>query len=149
MVIGSNYLLLSFTLLQIVQGKSIMRQDRLLCIYTIGIFELVPVTQYVYLNDTVTFECATNLTGYTISFLFGTDPMDTVTDLCNGGKRTTFTATSGINGTNIICLARMGIMTFNTDAAYLYIQGMPMVRIIFYLYSQVLLIVLVIFKGIS
>ena len=88
------------------------------------------MTQYVYLNDTVTFECATNLTGYTISFLFGTDPMDTITDLSNGGKRTTFTATSEINGTNIICLARMGIMIFNTDAAYLYIQGMPIVRII-------------------
>ena len=98
--------------------------------FTIGIFTIVPVTQYVYLNDTVTFECATNLTGYTISFLFGTDPMDTITDLSNGGKRTTFTATSEINGTNIICLARMGIMIFNTDAAYLYAQGMPIVRII-------------------
>uniref|UniRef100_A0A1X7V3Z4 Fibronectin type-III domain-containing protein n=1 Tax=Amphimedon queenslandica TaxID=400682 RepID=A0A1X7V3Z4_AMPQE len=91
-----------------------------------GIFTTVPITQYVYVNDTVTFECAGFIgSGYTLSFLYGTDVMATETDLPNGGKRTTFTATSEVNGTDIFCLARMGIMINSTEAAYIYIQGPP------------------------
>ena len=81
------------------------------------------MTQYVYLNDTVTFECATNMTGYTITFLYETDLMATEINLPNGGKKTTFTAVSAINGTNIVCFSRMGSITNVSDVAYLYIQG--------------------------
>ena len=82
------------------------------------------MTQYVYLNDTVTFECATNMTGYTINFIYGKNVSANETTLLNNrGKRTTFTATSNINGTDIICIARMDIMTSSTGLAYLYIQG--------------------------
>uniref|UniRef100_A0A1X7V2T8 Fibronectin type-III domain-containing protein n=1 Tax=Amphimedon queenslandica TaxID=400682 RepID=A0A1X7V2T8_AMPQE len=90
-----------------------------------GRVTIVPVTQYAYINDTVTFECATNLSGHTLSILYGTDVMPTETDLPNGGKRTTFTATSEVNGTNIVCAARMGIMINTSEAAYIYIQGPP------------------------
>ena len=94
---------------------------------TIGIFTIVPVTQYVYINDTVTFECATNTSGYTISFFYGTDVMETETDLPNGGKRTILTATSEVNGTNIVCAARMGIMINTSEVAYIYIQGITII----------------------
>ena len=83
------------------------------------------MTQYVYLNDTVTFECATNMTGYTINFIYGNNVLPNETTLPNNrGKRTMFTATSNINGTDILCIASIGIMTLETtDLVYLYIQG--------------------------
>ena len=82
------------------------------------------MTQYVYLNDTVTFECATNMTGYTINFIYGNNVLPNETTLPNNrGKRTTFTATSSINGTDIFCSAHMNTMTNFTGLAYLYIQG--------------------------
>ena len=89
-----------------------------------ALFTVVPETQYVYLNDTVTFECATNLTGYIINFIYGSnDVLSDETTLPNGGKRTTFTATSNINGTDILCIATMNTMINLTGLAYLYIQG--------------------------
>ena len=75
----------------------------------------------------MTFECATNLTGYTLLFLYGTDVMPTEIDLPNGGKRTAFNATSEVNGTNIVCAARMGIMINTTEVAYIYAQGIIIV----------------------
>ena len=89
------------------------------------------MTQYVYVNDTVTFECSTNLTGYTLSFFYGADVMPTETDLPNGGKKTIFTAIITANGTNIFCLARMGIMTNISEVAYLYIQGINYVHLFY------------------
>ena len=53
--------------------------------------------------------------------------MATETDLPNGGKRTMFTATSDVNGTNIVCAARMGIMINTTEVAYIYIQGIMII----------------------
>ena len=53
--------------------------------------------------------------------------MPTETDLPNGGKRTTFIATSEVNGTNIVCAARMGIMINTTEVVYLYIQGIMII----------------------
>ena len=81
--------------------------------------------QYVYLSDTVTFECATNMTGYTIDFIYGNNVSANETTLPNNrGKRTTFTASSNLNGTDILCIASMGITTLETtDLVYLYIQG--------------------------
>ena len=98
-------------------------------IIVLGFVSIVPVTQYAYVNDNVTFECSTNLTGYTLSFFYGTNVMPTETDLPNGGKRTTFTATSEVNGTDIVCAARMGIMINATEAAYVYIQGINYVNL--------------------
>ena len=51
------------------------------------------MTQYVYLNDTVTFDCATNLTGYEIRLFYGNDITSNITDLPNGGKRSEIIAT--------------------------------------------------------
>ena len=69
----------------------------------------------------MTFECATNMTGYTIDFFYGNNVLPDETNLPNNrGKRTTFTATSNINGTDIFCTASMNM---TTGLAYLYIQG--------------------------
>ena len=82
------------------------------------------MTQYVYLNDTVSFECATNMTGYTINFIYGNNILPNETTLSNNrGKRTTFTASSNLNGTDILCIASMGMTLETTDLVYLYIQG--------------------------
>ena len=59
----------------------------------------------------MTFECATNMSGYTINFVYGNNVLPNETTLSNGGKRTTFTATSNINGTDIYCSVRMNAMT--------------------------------------
>ena len=78
------------------------------------------MTQYVYLNDTVTFECAfTNLSGYFISR--GTIPP--VTTLANGsGTMISFslTATIQVNGTDVTCYTVNGNAT---ETAYVYVQG--------------------------
>lgn len=88
-----------------------------------ALFTIVPEIQYVYLNDTVAFECATSMTGYTINFVYGNNVLPNETTLPNGGKRTTFTATSNINGTDVFCIASMNMMTNLTGLAYFYIQG--------------------------
>ena len=73
----------------------------------------------------MSFECATNMTGYTINFYYGSNLLPNETTLPNKrGKRTTFTASSNLNSTDILCSASMGIMTLETtDLVYLYIQG--------------------------
>ena len=96
----------------------------------------MPETQYVYLNDSVTFECATNLTGYTCFFFYGTDVKEVETNLPNGGKKTIFTATSQVNGTYIFCVARKGSVTNSTDLAYIYIQGKTYLHKIIKLYNH-------------
>ena len=84
----------------------------------------------------MTFECATNLTGYTYSFFYGTDVKEVETNLPNGGKRTIFTATSEVNGTYIFCVARKGSITNSTDLAYIYIQGITYLHKIIKLYNH-------------
>ena len=88
-----------------------------------AILTIVPEIQYVYLNDTVTLDCATNMTGYVINFFYGTKVLADETVLSNGVKRTTFTATSTINGTDIFCSASMDMQKIFTGLAYFYIQG--------------------------
>jgi hypothetical protein len=93
------------------------------------------VTQYVYLNHNVSFECATNVSGYSLNFVFGSELsnftdsiMRTMTDLPNGGKHitATFNATSlHINGTDVVCVALKGMAYNITDIAYVYVQGVP------------------------
>ena len=64
----------------------------------IDIFVIVPTTQYVWINQTATFACATNVTGYSLSFSIpaGVDDDDTVTDLPEGGQLATTSFYSNI-----------------------------------------------------
>ena len=80
------------------------------------------MTQYVYLNDTVTFECTlTNLSGYFIS-RGAIPPSLVVTTLANGGTMLSFslTATNQVNGTDVTCYTINGAAT---ETAYVYVQG--------------------------
>ena len=100
-----------------------------MCYYAIltvsgSIFTIIPKTKYVYVNDTVIFECATNLTGY-ILFFESNAPV-TITEsleiLPNGGRMISLklTATSQVNGTSATCRATSGAAT---ESAYVYVQG--------------------------
>ena len=92
----------------------------------IGIFTIVPKTQYVYINDTVTFECATNETGYSIYIFFGGVPPSLLISetLPNGVRMISFnlTATNASNGTDVTCKAFSNDGNA-TETAYLYVQG--------------------------
>ena len=79
------------------------------------------MTQYVYVNDTVTFKCRTNGTEYINSLMIDTNPQ-------LGGvypythHLTVFiklTATREINGTSFTCR----VLHVTTEPAYLYVQG--------------------------
>ena len=89
-----------------------------------SIFTIVPETQYVYVNDTVTFECAINETVYAPSFSFVTYPpvVDSIS-VANGMISLNLTATSEVNGTSVTCNATNGLTTYVTEPAYLYVQG--------------------------
>ena len=100
-------------------------------VYLLGtIFTIVPTTQYVWINQTATFTCTTNVTGYTLSFSIpaGVDDDDTVTDLPGGGQLATcsFTVTSDSNGTSVRCLATNngGLPVVSDPAGFAYGQGM-------------------------
>ena len=75
----------------------------------------------------MTFECATNLTGYSLTFSYGDVVNAHViqTDLAGGGKKitATFDVTNANNGINIFCLANKGIVYKATKYAYAYAQG--------------------------
>uniref|UniRef100_A0A1X7SV27 Fibronectin type-III domain-containing protein n=2 Tax=Amphimedon queenslandica TaxID=400682 RepID=A0A1X7SV27_AMPQE len=84
-------------------------------------FIIVPVTQYVYANDTVTFECATNTTQFGLFFV--TNPSVAGSIYTSGGMASlTLTATSEVNGTEVTCIVHNGA---TTEPAYLYVQGPP------------------------
>ena len=103
----------------------------LICLIDASIFTIVPETQYVYLNHNVTFECATNLTGYTLSFnhIFSSESIISTlkqTNLPDGGMKitTTFIVTSGNNGTSVRCIAdHIDYRTEFTSLKYAYAQG--------------------------
>uniref|UniRef100_A0A1X7TDD1 Immunoglobulin domain-containing protein n=1 Tax=Amphimedon queenslandica TaxID=400682 RepID=A0A1X7TDD1_AMPQE len=92
-----------------------------------SIFTIVPETQYVYINDTVTFECATNLTGNNLYFLSrGVQPSSqSIVALPNGGMMISFnlTANNESNGTDVTCYTLFN--GHSTETAYLYVQGPP------------------------
>ena len=101
-----------------------------LCVL-IDIFTIVPTTQYVWINQTATFTCATNVTGYILGFSIipaGIDDDTTVTDLPEGGRlaTTSFTVTSDNNGTSVRCLATKngGPPVVSDPAGFAYGQGM-------------------------
>ena len=92
------------------------------------IFTIVPETQYVYLNHNVTFECATNLTGHTLTFDYSGSIHSTLkqTNLPGGGIKitATFIVTSGNNGTTVSCIVRLNnVFKGITDVSYVYAQG--------------------------
>ena len=102
----------------------------MIILYTIiGIFTIVPETQYVYLNHNVTFECATNLTGYTLTFSYSGAVDATVkqTNLPDGGVKvsTTFIVTHSLNGISLRCHADDDInILISTSKVYAYTQGL-------------------------
>ena len=96
----------------------------------IDIFTIVPTTQYVWINQTATFTCATNVTGYELSFSVsgGVADVPTLMDLPGGGQlvTTSFTVTSDNNGTSVRCLAAYngGLSVVSDPAGFAYGQGM-------------------------
>ena len=93
-----------------------------------NIFTIVPVTQYVYLNDTLNFECATNFTKYHLLFITNECSGIKYSTLNAGGKMMScsLTASSEINGTNVTCHATNEHDTTEvhmTEPAYMYVQG--------------------------
>ena len=86
-----------------------------------SIFTTVPETQYVYVNDTVTFECAANSTEYINSLMIDTNPLLGGVYPYNHYLTVglTLTATSEINGTSFTCR----VLHDTTEPAYLYVQG--------------------------
>ena len=87
-----------------------------------SIFTIVPETQYVYVNDTVTFECATNDNKFDLFFVTYPSINDSVSS-SPGMISLNLTATSEVNGTNVICNATNGPTIAVTAPAYLYVQG--------------------------
>uniref|UniRef100_A0A1X7SMX7 Fibronectin type-III domain-containing protein n=1 Tax=Amphimedon queenslandica TaxID=400682 RepID=A0A1X7SMX7_AMPQE len=85
-------------------------------------FTIVPVTQYVYVNDTVTFECAANVTRYHLSFVTKPSVNGSVSLGSGGMVSLTLTATSEVNGTEVTCHTNNRA---TTESAYLYVQGPP------------------------
>ena len=83
------------------------------------------MTQYVYLNDTVTFECATNLAEYDFYFTIGgkfRQPTN-FTSLTNGGRKVSLSevATDQLNGTGVVCHSLNDGNV--TETVYIYVQG--------------------------
>ena len=83
-----------------------------------SIFTIVPETQYVYVNDTVTFECASNVT-VDLSFVTYPSVVFSVSTV-NGILSLNLTATSELNGTNVTCHEHYGA---TTAPAFVYVQG--------------------------
>ena len=74
------------------------------------------------------FECATNLTGYSLTFSYSgsIDSILKQTNLPDGGIKitTTFIVTSGNNGTSVSCIARLNnVFKGISDLSYVYVQG--------------------------
>ena len=75
----------------------------------------------------MTFECATNLTGYTLLFAYSgsIDQTFKETNLPGGGIKitTTFILTSANNSTSLRCIADDNVNSLFTLFAYAYAQG--------------------------
>ena len=93
------------------------------------------MTQYVYLNYIASFECAINMTGYNISFVYGsniTADQVTVANLTNRSKKIEISTTTEVNGSYIYCVAHSELLTTASSTAYIYIQGINCYKIILY-----------------
>ena len=69
----------------------------------------------------MTFECATNVTDFDVSFVTYSSDVDSVFSFQMVSLN--LTATSEVNGTNVTCNATSGLTTIVTAPAYLYVQG--------------------------
>ena len=79
-----------------------------------------------WINQTATFTCATNVTGYTLGFSIIPADVPHVTDLPGGGQLATcsFTVTSDNNGTaSVGCVADGGTDVQHTTPVFAYAQG--------------------------
>ena len=99
-----------------------------LCLNLGTIFTIVPTTQYVWINQTATFTCATNVTGYELVFnIPGVDvEQESNAPLPGGGQTITaiFTATLDTNGTNVTCGALMEFTLIDTTkVVQILVQG--------------------------
>lgn len=92
---------------------------------------MVPTSHYVWLNQTATFECATNITGYTVTFLIP-DAKAAITNdpLPGGGQKSnaTIKAIQSANGTNVTCGTmdnsnRHFEVVETSDTVHLFAQG--------------------------
>ena len=89
------------------------------------------MSQYAYVNDTVTFDCATNMIGYDLSFDYNTGPgvslsaLLTTLDIPGGGEKiiANITATTQLNGTSVTCFADNQHDATISNPAYIYVQG--------------------------
>ena len=82
----------------------------------------------------MTFECATNLTGYTLTFSYGGSIAVIVeeTNLPDGGIKvsTTFTVTNSLNGISVRCHAdddMNPLVSTRTSKVYAYAQGLNII----------------------
>ena len=76
----------------------------------------------------MTFECATNLTGYTLTFSYSGSIDSTLkqTSLPDGGIKitATFIVTSANNGTSVSCMTHLNnVFKEISDLSYVYVQG--------------------------
>ena len=76
----------------------------------------------------MTFECATNMTGYYLIVVFNPSFVDSVIThitLYNGGEMLSFNlaAISEINGTAVTCYTFNNHAIVATEPAYVYVQG--------------------------
>ena len=103
-------------------GKQFKIYSFTLFIVSGSIFTTVPETQYVYVNDTVTFECGTNSTIYIVNLWIDANPPLVGVYPYNHYLTVgfTLTATSEINGTSFTCRS---LHEDTTEPAYLYVQG--------------------------
>ena len=88
----------------------------------IGIFTIVPTTQYVWINQTATFECATSDSSYSLDFSIPGVPFIPSGDV-NSMITASFTVTADNNGTGVRCQADDGDDFQRTERVYAYAQG--------------------------
>ena len=124
MAVVSLFVAVTVICLLCLPGKFYCDTKSIFFILGASIFTIVPETQYVYVNDTVTFECATNQNETESSLTFVTYPSVNGSVFTSTGMISlTLTATSEVNGTNVTCHATSGLNTEVTAPAYLYVQG--------------------------
>ena len=97
---------------------------------SIGIFTIVPTTQYVWINQTVTFTCAHD-SGPVFFETPGVSADIAIDSLPGGGQRATatFTATLDTNGTNVTCGAIVGSTIEYTNVVQAFAQGIDYILI--------------------
>ena len=101
-------------------GKQFKIYSFTLFIVSGSIFTTVPETQYVYVNDTVTFKCGTGAEYFNNLMIDTNPPLGGVYPYQHYFTLgLTLTATSEINGTSFTCRA----LHNTTEPVYLYVQG--------------------------